>query len=127
MLAHLKRKLASWCLSRLYSLPDPKATLEIRLDAHRRVRAVLMGGKKLGKTELADMKLWAQELRKHPLNVRLMRHVRNEALTNIGTKAVTLDDLLSNRMVLWTIDQQQGFVDLLADMTLVDDAKKVLE
>lgn len=127
MLAHLKRKLASWCLSRLYSLPDPKASLEIRLDARKRVRAVLMGGRAVVATELRDLKLWAQELRKHPLHVRLLRHVRNEALTNIGTKATTLDDLLANRVVLWTLDQQQGLVDLLADMPIVDDGKKVLE
>lgn len=127
MLASLKRKLASWCLGHLYALPDQKATLELRLDARKRVKAVLIGGREVGKTELPDLKLWAQELRKHPLNVRLMRHFANEAAINIGTKATTLDDLLANRMVLWALDQQRQFIDLLADMPLGDGDGKVLE
>ena len=126
MLASLKRKLASWCLAHLYALPDPRAAIDMTLDARKRVRSVSVGGTALQQSEMEDWKLAAQELRKSPVRIRLVRHLKNEACRKIFEKAVTLDDLLANRMVLWTLDTQEGLLDALADMDVGTRKDKVL-
>lgn len=120
---NLRKKLRNKLFSYLFCLPDPSKAIEIGRDRLGK-GFVVLGGKRLTDDDARVYVSEAKAIKELTIHKRIVASFRHGAAERLFNKSKNEDDILANKMVLWTLHELESALDELSKVDVSLRKKK---